>query len=244
MIDPVQRLRRALRRSETCIWLLSHVRPLYRLLAVHRDTQIVIEGYPRCANSFAVIAFEMSQPEPVRIAHHLHSVAQLRSGVRLGIPTLSLIREPREAVLSLAIRRELASLRWPVDEYIDFYQGVAELGNAVMVADFREVTSDFGAVIRRLNQRYGVDFAEFQHTEANVTACYEQIDCIERRIAGGHIRTTHVARPSQQRREQKQKLAAELDSPALQPRIAEAERLYASICRAHSIDVAASRMPL
>src|SRR5262245_65181203 len=46
------------------------------------ETELVIEGFPRCGNSFAVAAFSLAQPRPVRIAHHLHAPAQVIAGTR------------------------------------------------------------------------------------------------------------------------------------------------------------------
>lgn len=56
-------------------WLyfpIQRLRPQRRDLVVARDTEIVIEGYPRSANTFAVAAFLLAQGRPVKIAHHLH----------------------------------------------------------------------------------------------------------------------------------------------------------------------------
>ena len=223
----IRTLRRAIRRSAAMNRGLRFVLPKYRRLAVNSETEIVIEGYPRCANTFAVVAFTQSQPRPVKVAHHLHSIAQLRRGVQLGIPALVLLRDPREAVLSLAIRLEHATPQWAAEEYIDFHAGVAQLQEYVLFADFEEVTSDFGKVIRKLNNRFRSCFSEFEHTDANVAKCYEQIDSIERRDAGGrNLRATHVARPSDDRRRCKDAIAALLDSPEVLPLIREADRLY------------------
>ncbi|RIK83985.1 MAG: hypothetical protein DCC67_05390 [Planctomycetota bacterium] len=226
-------MRRAIRRSPLCNWALRWIVPKYRKLAVSVDTEIVIEGYPRCANTFAVVAFRMAQPRDVPIAHHIHSLSQVRRGVRRRIPTLVLIRRPSEAILSYVIRKESADIGWALDEYVDFHRGLLALVDDVIIADFHEVTSDFGAVIRRVNQRFGSQFVEFDHTEENVEACYRQIDSIERFFAGGReVRATHVARPSEQRSQQKQAFAAELESPRFASRLAEAERLYDALRRA------------
>ena len=40
-------------------------------------TELVIEAFPRSANTFATVAFQLSQPAPVRVAHHLHAPAQV-----------------------------------------------------------------------------------------------------------------------------------------------------------------------
>jgi hypothetical protein len=237
-----QTIRRAMRRSAICNQLLSHVLPSYRLLAVHRDTQVVIEGYPRSANTFACVAFAMAQPAPLRIAHHLHSVGQVRRGGQLGIPTILLIREPREAILSLAIRMEHADVQWALDEYLEFHSAMVAMADKFVLADFDEVTSDFGAVVRRLNRRFGANFVEFQHTEENVAACYEQIDQIEQYHTGGkELRATHVARPSADRQARKGILADQLHKIHLNKKVAEAENLYRSLCQAQGLPFIESR---
>jgi hypothetical protein len=219
--------RRAIRRSPSCNRLLGYFIPLYKTLAVANDTQIVIEGFPRCANTFAVVAFNMSQPTPVRVAHHLHSVAQLRRGVELNVPTLVILREPRSAITSLAIRNGHESVRWAAEEYVDFHRGAWDLRERLVFADFAEVTTDFGSVIRRLNRRCGCEFGEFDHTEANVAKCFELAEQIEKRDAGGEgVRETHVSRPSAERQSHKERLARQFDAPALAPLIEEAQRLY------------------
>src|SRR6266566_5260966 len=66
---------------------------------------IVIEGFPRSANSFAVHAFRVAQDRPVRIAHHLHAPAQVIAAVRARVAAITLIREPEDAVLELVIAK-------------------------------------------------------------------------------------------------------------------------------------------
>src|SRR5262245_54574684 len=44
---------------------------------VFRDTDAVIEGFPRSANTFAAAAFALAQTTPVRLAHHLHVPSQI-----------------------------------------------------------------------------------------------------------------------------------------------------------------------
>lgn len=63
-------------------------------MLVESDTELVIEGFERSGNTFAVVAFETAQPRPVKTAHHLHAAAQVVSAVRMGVPTLLLIRPP------------------------------------------------------------------------------------------------------------------------------------------------------
>ncbi|WP_146449197.1 hypothetical protein [Bythopirellula polymerisocia] len=216
--------------------LLGHLLPLYRILSVKPDTEIVIEGYPRCANSFAVVAFVQSQPRVVKIAHHLHSLGQVRHGLQRGIPCLILLRNPRDAVLSLVIRKNLNDMALPLREYIDFHKGILELCDKVVIAGFAQVTGDFGAVIRRVNRRYGVNFAEFDHTDENVAACYQELDRIERGFSpNDSVRSTHVARPSEDRAALKKDLEAQLLSGKAHSLLQDATALYEAILP-HTLD--------
>ena len=54
-------------------------------------TDICIDGYPRSANSFTVRMFRKANPEAV-IAHHTHSVANIKKAIECGIPVVVLIR--------------------------------------------------------------------------------------------------------------------------------------------------------
>jgi len=100
--------------------LLRRLRPRTRRLAVERDTELVIEGFLRSANTFAVAAFGFAQQRDVEIAHHMHAPAQVIPAVRMGIPTLVLIRHPKDAVLSLVIREPHISVEQASKDYIRF----------------------------------------------------------------------------------------------------------------------------
>ena len=144
---------------------------------VSRDTEIVIEGFPRSANSFARSAFRNCQPN-VRYATHVHSSAQIVQACRWGIPTLLLLRDPEGAVCGdLAFQCELdgseldkvtaRSLNASLSRYIKFYRPLVSLKPHYVVGHFPEVIADYGAVIRRINEKFGTAFIVFQHTEEN-----------------------------------------------------------------------------
>ena len=114
---------------------LSHNTPyifhlLYKILGpevlvkealISKKTEIVIEGYPRSANTFSVFAFLQAQGRHISIAHHLHVEAQIVLGVRWGIPVLVLLRNPVDAIRSLKIRHPDIIIRNEIERYIQFY---------------------------------------------------------------------------------------------------------------------------
>jgi hypothetical protein len=141
-------------------------------LVISSDTELVIEGYFRSANTFAVHAFQLSQEKPVRLAHHLHAPAQLITAARRGIPTLLLLRNPDGAILSELLYDNVA-LPDALDAYTRFYTCLLPYLESFVVGEFEQVTHDFGAVIRRVNARFGTNFIEFNHTDETVHECFE-----------------------------------------------------------------------
>ncbi|MGH2786468.1 MAG: hypothetical protein ACRDJV_00985 [Actinomycetota bacterium] len=152
---------------------------------VGRGVEIVIEGFPRSANTFAVAAFRMAQDRFVHIAHHRHVSAQVIGGVHMKIPVLVLIRDPREVVLSLVVREPAISLDLALRNYIRFYRPILELRNHFVCADFNQVTTNFGSVVRGVNDRFGTTFGVFEHTPENVRECFAEIEANHRRRGEG-----------------------------------------------------------
>jgi hypothetical protein len=139
------------------------------------ETELVIDGYTRCATTFAVFAFQLAQERPVRVAHHLHAPAQLIEAAKMGIPVLALIREPREAILSQLVREPGISVQGALVAYARFYSSLLPYRSGMVAGEFDEVTQDFGSVVRKLNNRFGTSFTEFEHNEANLRACLDLV---------------------------------------------------------------------
>lgn len=171
-------------------------RAAYRGVLISEQTELVVEGYPRSGNTFAVAAVQFAQARPVVIARHTHAPAQVIEAARRGLPTLVLLRDPRDASMSLVIREPQISLALALRRYVRFYSRLAPFHNSFIVATFAQVTTDFGVVIERLNARCGLDLAPFQHTPENCARVFEMVEEMERKTLGGQLRETRVARPS------------------------------------------------
>lgn len=155
--------------------------------AVSRETELVIDGYTRSAVTFAVFAFQMAQDRPVRVAHHLHAPAQLIAAARRGVPALAIIREPEEAILSAMVRESYVTPKAALVSYSRFYEKLLSYRRSLVTAGFDHVTSDLGAVIRRVNLRFGTRFQEFEHTPENVRACFKLVEVRTRRPAWDQV---------------------------------------------------------
>jgi len=196
---------------------------------VSRDTEIVIEGFPRTGSSFAVAAFRRAQDRPVRVAHHVHAPAQVMVAVRRHVPALVLIRRPEDVVLSLVIRNPEIPVAQALTGYERFYRPLLRVKARFEAATFEEVVEDFGKVIDRINERYGTVFARFEHTEANAAAILAEIeeDYLTRDPPGERFERI-VPRPSRRRLRLKEELRVQYRDPALAEARARAESLYES----------------
>ncbi len=204
--------------------------PLFSLLrkdslqAVAPNTEILIEGFPRSANSFAVVAFNEAQGGGARIANNLHVPAQVIRAAEWGIPTLVLLRNPRDAVLSYAVRDPI-SVGQALEYYVSFYEAVERYRDSFVLGPFEEVTSDYGPVIERVNARFGTNFAPFRHTEENVARVFALIDVLyEESFAGASSHENAVSRPSDSRKEAKESAGRELESPRVTKLLDQAPR--------------------
>jgi hypothetical protein len=99
------------------------------------------------------------------------------AGIRLGIPTLVLIREPQGAVVSSRIRHPARTYADLLRGFCAFYEPLVPHRGDLVVGTFDEVVGgELGAITRRLNARFGTRFAEFEPTEENVARCMREID--------------------------------------------------------------------
>jgi hypothetical protein len=198
---------------------------------VHDNTDILIEGYPRSANSFCVAAFRLAQDRPVDVAQHTHAPGHVIAALRMGIPSIVLVREPEEAVLEFVIAKPRLTPRQALRGWVRFYATLLPRRAEFVVGAFPEVTLDFGAVIRQVNDRFGTSFKEFEHTEENVRECFRQMDAYWWGLLGpqGSVERL-VGRPSEERERMKDTMRAEYASgvpAALRARAAALYRAYA-----------------
>jgi hypothetical protein len=195
---------------------------------VTRTTEIVIEGYPRSGNTFAVVAFRLAQSRKIEIAHHLHAAAQIKRAARLDVPAIVLVREPSEAILSLMVRDPRASIRWALRSYIRFYSAVVPYLAKTVVAPFATVTSDLASIIRMVNTRYGTAFKEFVPTQDALNSVRQTVEWMGQRdsMMTGQDYGLGVALPSEQRRRAKDARRNEYLDERNKPLRLRAESLY------------------
>ncbi len=199
---------------------------------VDDDTDLLIESYPRSASSFAVAAFNLAQrPTVYRVAHQTHAAGHVIDAVRRGVPSLVLIREPEEVLVSNMIRHPKRTVPDLLRGYLRFYEPLLPHRDGFVVGTFAEVTGGrMDVVIRRINGRFGTTFREFEATEENVATIVAEIDDHWRARRGGGERLERIVpRPSELREGMKAELHARYRRTALEPLRARAERVFATL---------------
>jgi hypothetical protein len=218
--------RRPLARTPYLWDLAMRVRPEKRATLARPDTAIVIEGFLRSGNTYSVAAFQIANGPGPHVGRHLHGAPHVLRAVRMGLPTVVLVRQPAEAVLSYLVRRSTLTPYDAVLEYLDFYRTAWPAREGFVVGLFDRVTSDFGGVIDEVNARFGTSFRRFERTPENEAAAFRLVEEMNRLESGGEVVETHVGRPSAGRTRRKDELRALLEQPRTAARLREAERLY------------------
>jgi hypothetical protein len=194
---------------------------------VSNQTEIVIEGFPRSGNTFAVAAFKLAQNRPIAIAHHSHKIAQVAEGVKGGIPTLVVIRHPTDAVVSLMIRYPYLTISQVLNNYIRYYKGIGKYRHGFVLSHFENVINDFGTEIKKINEKFGTAFLPFEQSDENVRQTFLMIEQMHREITGrGKVVETAIARPSTHRSELKREQKEALKQKNIQNILHVAEDLY------------------
>jgi hypothetical protein len=190
------------------------------------DDQIVIDGFPRSANTFSSRAFSFVNPG-VRMSHHMHAPANILLAVRHGVPAIVVIRRPADAVLSEVIREPRKRLKRALAEWVSYYSLVKHVVDHVVIADFAVVTTDYAFVIAEVNCRFGTSFNLYHNSPESDQAVFDSIESTNRaRGRTGMRLETRVPRPSAERLPRKAALQPELARPELLRLLERAEFLY------------------
>ena len=204
------------------------LRPTKRQTLAGRGTGIVIEGFLRSGNTWSVAAFQIANGFDPHVGHHLHGGAHVRRAVRLGLPTVVLVREPADAVSSYLIRRPTLTPDDALLEYLDFHRTAWPCRDGFVVAPFERVVSDFGAVTDEVNERFGTSFARFGGDPASREAALELVEEMNRRECDGEVVETHVGRPSADRERRKAEVRRLMERPRTQALLGRAEEMFAA----------------
>lgn len=179
---------------------------VYRLFSpIHKNlvkptTDIVIEGFPRSGNTFALASFTYSNK--VEVASHVHLPYQIVFAHTYTIPIIILIRHPLDAVASLMIRDS----KYTVDEalvyYMMFHAVVEKYKDSLIISDFNDTVTDFPSIIQKLNNKFETSFKYHDNKEKTIDLIKQNLEKEERKKYGEGYKKV-FGLPSQERASEK-----------------------------------------
>jgi len=233
-------------RYPSIFYPLYGMRSRMRKNLVSANTEIVIEGFPRSANTYAVTAFERAQTKQVIIGHHVHAPAPVIRAIQWGIPTLVLIRQPAEAVASLAVYMPHIPIAQALRAYTSFYKTVFPMRAGFVTATFEMVTARFREVVLRINERFDKDFGVPRLGSDEEENVFQVID--RKNQHANHGLNCRTSRPSAQREQSRLQALRLIEQPRYQRQLAAAQDIYQIFtshtdCLSHEIDKSALQDP-
>ncbi len=171
----------------------------YEEWRITSSTRLVMDGFPRSANSYARHAFLLAQGDSRVCAGHAHSPALLLHAQRRGLPTLLIVRDPADSAASLIQYMPFLTPAIALRAYVRFHAPLLARHEGILVADFAAVIEDMGAVIRDLNRRFHTDFTPYEKSDQNETLVRVAVEDMGARRQGRRLSEFTVSRPSAMR---------------------------------------------
>lgn len=226
-----QVVRRGLRRARVALSdapvflpVVLRLTPRGTSRAIRQSTGLVVEGFPRSSNTFAVGALAIASSGTFKVSGHVHTPSQVRLAVRRRVPTLVVIRNPRAVVQSLIVAAPHVRPRQAVLEWLHFYEEIWPLRDGFVVATFEQVISDMSEVASRVERRFGIEVPRFGHSTDEMKRLDEHMVAEHRRWHPSDIRSAPW--PSDERAAEAQRVALLLDDARLLEQWAAADDLY------------------
>ena len=171
---------------------------------------LIVDGFPRSANSYSTRLFQHLEPRFL-IGNHLHSVAHINYGIKKSIPTIVLIRKPKDAIVSLAALDIIEiysgnknkffkenSLKWIINRYIYFYKPLIRNADKFFLLEFELITKDPIKAIKRINDNFNLNL----ESDPQIINFYDTLISSK---AKSHLK------PSEKRNQIKQELIHEIN---------------------------------
>ena len=80
-------------------WYFKLFKPDLEKYLPNRETDIFISAYPRSGNDY-VKQLTKNYNSSIKISSHFHKVGAFKLAIKLGIPTIAVIRDPVECISS------------------------------------------------------------------------------------------------------------------------------------------------
>ena len=203
-------------------------REAYQHTRYIKRCDVVVDGFPRSANTYAWFALKSSVEPKYVVRGHTHSAATLKSALVDQKPAMLLVRRPDQAVTSLHQLTNGISLDALFRAYTRFHARCLRLkGDGLYVARFEDVVADFGEVLDDFYSVHGLHWPSYEKTPHSEEEVFKIVEHSNSRGNGGVVHESSVARPSSRRLAPSQILSG--ISPREEASLKRAEEVYWSL---------------
>ena len=178
--------------------LFRFVRSKFSGVFVSKDTNLLIDGFPRSGQTYLYSIVHNSLKHPIKIARHRHEPLQISLAVSLKIPVIIIIRNPIDSIASF-ITREKVSYRYAIHLYKNYYNHLHLYSRCLNFLEFeRFITDPIKSILRF---KYILPLRHNLEQESNeiIENAKRYVEELEKLDSEGEVRATHVALPSQGR---------------------------------------------
>ena len=116
----------------------------------NENTDICLEGYPSSANSFVYNVVKKAF-EGKNVSHHTHTISNVKKAIKLNVPTLVLIRSPKEAISSRCVRFEIKTEE-AIIQYYEFYKFIEKVRDKIFLLCFEEAVNKTSSAMREFEE--------------------------------------------------------------------------------------------
>ncbi|NJO56339.1 MAG: hypothetical protein HC834_08385 [Rhodospirillales bacterium] len=205
---------------------------LYEKRVVRPDSALVIEGFPRCANTFAYYAFMLAQDKPVHLGNHMHCVAQFALAQKWKVPALLLVRQPMDTIASNYLFELGLPLEYHIRRYVTFHRLVKRHVDSLVVSDFPRTIGAFSDVIQEVNERFGTRFKALpdgEETQLRVNAEMKAKRDWRVQLGKKELKSYGASFPTEEKNKRKPMVIARLNEPKHRDLMKRAEEAYQAL---------------
>ena len=183
-----------------------------RSLLVDSNTDICIGGYPRSGNTFTTVLLSELTKNEIQIAHHTHSIANLKLALKYNVPTLVLIRDPLDSLASWAIRTNKLTIENMLQEYINYYNYIQKHCKDFLILSFDTLTSDLNKTLIIIDEYFGFKIKHKNYESINELQnhIFDVIDNNSNKWNGNKEKWKSIAIPNQKRKKAKDKFKQQI----------------------------------
>lgn len=222
-VDIRNKLRYLLGRNQRTIQLYK-LKKKNRPLIINPKHNICIEGYPRSANTFAVLLVEQCTVNDLQIAHHMHTPSQLIFAQKRNIPSVLVIRNPIDAVISNVLREKGMSLATALNWYIDFHKRIIDFKGKLIIWPFEKIVSEPTECLSQISDRWPqFSFNLKKYAQEHIFEEIDRLDHIYKKTESKLVSTRPQAAKKEVKKYLKKKL---LENSRYSALLTQANKLY------------------